>query len=651
MSKLSSLIDPQQPWHHWEIERVVAELQSELGGLSYVTARQRLRQYGANKLPRRRTYSRILLQPLLNPITYISIAIAILVYYLGSAIDGWALLTVCGLNALLGIGLNWWAIQTREGGSLGRPQRRQNVPSTEAIVLRDREQMHIPARDLVVGDVVMLEEGDRPSVDIRLFSASHLQVNQTEIGGAAIAPKQADAVLEPDTPMLERSNLVFAGTEVTTGSGVGVVFATGKSAYWQASSVYQQTFSAMHVQLNRLRRLWVMSVGLVVAAIALYAIAQGVNVVAIATVAASTLVGAYPQQLLRLATQAQLLGMTVLAKKRLWAKFPSALDALGRTTVITLVMESDTALETEELEHAGISWHGLIRASATDAESLGNVMHMKLFSYLDSPGEQMRSWQAAEQTVAMLATDPDDIPLLRQADVGITDRGCKKVVQDSCGLILPKEEPQYIAGAIAEGRAAIDKLQRLMLLLLTGTGAIVALVAAATFTDNLITAIVPLQILWTGAIATPLVAFPLIVEPIAASIMNQPAYRFQTIFRRGNYVRLSIAVLTVAATVMIVFWLKYQGLSSALTQARTMAFTTLVFSQVFHAFSLCRRSLVKNMALTIALCAVAIAQLAIVQVPAVGDLFDTVPLDYIEWAIAVLAATPVFWLQEFFRTS
>ncbi len=650
MSKHSNFVDPLQPWHHWEIDRVFTELQTELGGLSYVAARQRLRLFGANKIPRRRTYSRVLLQPLLNPLTYGLVAIAVLVYLSGSSIDSLAILIVGTINALLGIGLNIWTIQTKES-SLGRTQRRQSVPSTEVTVMRDRENMSIPSRDLVMGDVVVLQEGDRPSVDIRLFSASHLQVNQTEIGGDSIEPKQADAVVDENTPMLDRSNLVLAGSEITTGTGVGVVIATGKAAYWQASSAYQQTFSAMHVQLSRARRLWIVAVALGTISIAASALVLGNSIALITSVVAVTLVSGYPQQLLRVATLAQLFGMQVLAKKRLWVKFPGALDALGRTTAIALLMESDTELDADDLTDAGISWHGLIRASASDAESLGHVLGMKLFSYLDSPGEQMRAWQADRHTVAMFATDPDEIPLLRQADVGIAERGSKKVVQDSCGLILPKQDLLYIPSTIAEGRATIDKLQRMILILLTGAGTILALVAVAAITNQLAIAIVPLQILWVGSIVTPLVAFPLIVEPVASNIMSQPAYRFQTMFRHGNYLRLGLAVLAVAIAVSVVFWLKYQGVSSALAQARTMAFTTLVLSQLFHAGSLCRRSLLKNLTLTICLIVVSIAQLAIVQVPAIGEFFATVPLNYIEWSIATLAATPVFWLQEFLRTS
>ncbi len=641
-----SLSTAKQPWHQWEMERVFAELQSQAEGLSYVTARQRLRQFGANKLPRPRKVRQIGLSLLTNPLTYLLLCLAVIVQYLGG--DGWALIAVGVINGSLGVGLAWWSGKTREVASLGRTERRHNLPSTEALVLRDGEEMPIPARDLVVGDVIVLQSGDRPSVDLRLFQAEELQVNQTNIGGEAVCLKQVEVELEPDLPALERSNIIYAGTEISEGKGLGVAITTGKFAYWQSSNLGQQTFSAMHSDLRKLRQIWLICMALGILAIAglgFYHHLSLPNLVIITTVVA---VSSYPQQLLRLATQAQLLGMKALAKQRLWVKLPPAIDALGRLTVITLILESDTALSIDNLAVAGISWRGLIRASESDANALGKVLGIEVNSYFEAPIERLRTWQAERQSVALIGKEPEDIPLLRQADVSISDRSCKKIIQDSASLILPREDFHYIPLAIAEGRSVFARLQRIFLLYFSSLATVLVLVLLAIATD---TAVISLEILWVGAIIAPLVAFPLIVEPAAKNIMAQPAKRFQTILNSGNFYRWLLAVAVMTATVSVVFWLKYQGVASALAPARTMAFTTLVLSQAFQAVGLYRRSLIKNLPMLVTLGIVAIAQILIVQVNILGELLGTVPLNSIEWAIAGLAATSIFWFQELFATN
>jgi magnesium-transporting ATPase (P-type) len=139
----------------------------------------------------------------------------------------------------------------------------------------------------------------------------------------------------------------------------------------------------------------------------------------------------------------------------------------------------------------------------------------------------------------------------------------------------------------------------------------------------------PLQLIWVGAIATPLVAFPLALEPTHESLLSQPAHRFQTMLRPSNYLRILLTVTATITAISLVFWLKYQGQPSLFSQARSMAFVTLGFSQIF----------------------ITICQIAFVQVPWFGDLMSTVPLNGVEWAIAVLSATAVFWVQELIKTS
>ncbi|MFM7601583.1 MAG: cation transporting ATPase C-terminal domain-containing protein [Pseudanabaena sp.] len=653
MTKFDFLSDIQKPWHYMDVEQVLAALESSMEGLSHVNARQRLRHLGANKLPRSRPISKVLLQPLINPLTYLLLGSAI--YLQWNRAEGWALIFVGILHSLAGLVISIWSIKTKEKVSRDRPQRRQNVPSNSVIVLRDSEEMELPSRDLVLGDILILREGDRPNVDLRVLETSEdLLVNQTNLGGEAICAKRAELTFEEKTPPLECSNMIYAGTEISTGTVKGIVIATSRFTQEQMALIREKPFSVIHSELRQLRQVWIGMLLLVTTTAIGFAWQRGIMINAMT--AAALIVSTYPQNLLRIATQVQLLGMCDLAKQRIWVRFPSILDAIARVTKIVPIVESDVVLSFDNLSRAGIEWRGLIRASEDDAVAFGKVIGIETHSYFDAPQERIRQWQREHfktnqkplNAVAVIGNDIEDIPLLRAADVGICDRTCRKELQDSASLILPKEDFHYLPIAILEGRATFDRLQRIALLTATSSFTLAVLTLMDTAAGF---SIPPLQLIWVGAIATPLVAFPLALEPTHESLLSQPAHRFQTMLRPSNYLRILLTVTATITAISLVFWLKYQGQPAMLSQARSMAFATLGFSQIFHACAIARQSVFSNLPLILGISLITVCQIAFVQVPWFGDLMSTVPLNSVEWAIAVLSATAVFWVQELIKTS
>jgi magnesium-transporting ATPase (P-type) len=121
--------------------------------------------------------------------------------------------------------------------------------------------------------------------------------------------------------------------------------------------------------------------------------------------------------------------------------------------------------------------------------------------------------------------------------------------------------------------------------------------------------------------------------------------------RPSNYLRILLAVTATITAISIVFWLKYQGQASIFSQARSMAFVTLGFSQIFHACAIARQSIFSNLPLLFGISFITVCQIMFVQSPWFGDIMATVPLTAIEWTIAILSATAVFWVQELIKTS
>ncbi len=645
MAKFDFLSDLDQPWHHLPVEQVLTMLASSMEGLTYVNARQRLRYLGANKLPRSRPIFKIWLQPLLNPFTYVLLVVAIYLQWQGA--EGWILLLVGALHGGFGIYLAAATNAIKERVSRDRPQRRQHEPSNSVMVLRDREALELPSRDLVIGDILLLQAGDRPNVDLRLVeSSAELIINQTNLGGEAICQKQADLICDLKTSSLDCGNMIWAGTEITSGTAKGVVIARGLLTKEQSALTKEKPFSAIHSELRYLSQVWLGIVILVITTANGLSWRRGITLNLMIT--AALIISTYPQNLLRLATYVQLLGMRDLAKQGLWARFPAVLDAIGRVTTIVPIVESDVVLSFDELSRGGISWRGLIRASEDDAQAFGQVIGIETHSYFAGAQERIRQWQGDRRraSVAVIGNDLEDISLLRAADVGICDRNCCKELQDSAALILPKEDFHYLPIAILEGRAVVDRLQRMVTLSAVSafTLAIVVLMdAAAGFS------IPPLQLIWIGAIATPIVAIPLVIEPTHQHLLHQPAHRFQTMLRPSNYMRISLAVFATVTAVSLVFGLKYQGQAALLSQARTMAFVTLGFSQIFHACAIARQSIFQNLPLLLGVSAIALLQVLFVQVAWFSDILLTVPLNGVEWAIAILSATAVFWVQELLK--
>ncbi|MDX2255801.1 MAG: cation transporting ATPase C-terminal domain-containing protein [Pseudanabaenaceae cyanobacterium bins.39] len=641
-------LDLEKPWHHLEVDEVLQAVSSSADGLSYVSARQRLRHLGANKLPRSRPMVKVFSQPLLNPFTYLLIGLGIYLQVNGA--EGWALIGAGLCHGGAGIYLSLWSLRAREKVNRDRPQRHQHDHAGSVRVIRDREEMEVPSRDVVIGDIVLLQTGDRPNIDLRLIEVSEdLVVNQTNLGGAAICQRRCDVTFAEKTAPLECLNMLYAGSEISSGVAKGVVVATGRFTQEQSALHREQPYSTIHSELQHLRQVWLGILLVTAAAANGLAWQRGImiNLMASAAIILST----YPQNLLRIATQLQLVGMLDLAKQRIWVRFPAVLDALSRVTTIVPILESDVVLSFDNLSQGGIAWRGLIRASADDAQSFGNVIGIETHSYFDASPSLIRQWQGERRpnmhAVAVIGNDVEDISLLRLADVGICDRTCVKELQDSANLILPKEDFHYLPIAILEGRAIFDRLQRM-----------VTLVAVTSFTLAIVNlmdtaagfSIPPLQLLWIGAIAMPLLAYPLSLEPIHPQLLQQPAHRFQTLLRTSNYLRILLIVGTIITTISLVFGLKYQGDAALLSQARSMVFVTLVFSQIFHACAIARHSFLKNVPLLLSIAVIASLQVAFMEIPWFGDIMTTVPLTGIEWAISIVSASTIFWVQQIIKT-
>ncbi len=211
------------PWHCGGPEAALARLGATVAGLTDAQAAERLARHGRNVLPQRPppAWWQIALRQFQSPLIYILVLAAVVSVATGHAGDAGFIAVVLLLNATIG-GVQEWRAE-RSSRAL------QKLLSVRAWVLRDGELRELDAEELVPGDVVGLESGNRAPADLRLLQAHGLEVDESLLTGESFAvSKDAHWQGERDAPVVDRLNLVHAGSTVVRGRAQGVVVETGK---------------------------------------------------------------------------------------------------------------------------------------------------------------------------------------------------------------------------------------------------------------------------------------------------------------------------------------------------------------------------------------------------------------------------------------
>ncbi|MDE2335534.1 MAG: cation-transporting P-type ATPase [Rhodospirillales bacterium] len=323
---------PQGP-HALTAADVLAELQvTEQDGLSAEAVRARRQQFGPNRITTRRAVSavRLLLHQLASPVVYLLGAAAALALYFGELEEGSAIVVVLAINTLIGFVTELKAVRSIEalralGGRTARVRRGANVHL-------------VPADELVPGDIVLLDAGDAVSADMRLVRASGLATDESTLTGESVAVDKKPQPVARDARLSDRTSMLFKGTAVTRGSGVGVVVATGLAT--ELGQVTQLVLEAhagsspLERKLARLSTQLVWATLAVAAAIAVVGLRVHDDPFLIVEAAIALAVAAIPEGLPIVATFALARGMWRMARKNALIERLSAVETLGATTVI-----------------------------------------------------------------------------------------------------------------------------------------------------------------------------------------------------------------------------------------------------------------------------------------------------------------------------
>lgn len=212
---------PEQTYHQREIDDVLQLLDSTADGLSASTSADRLQQHGPNRLPepRRRGPLKRFFSQFHNVLIYVLLAAALLTALLGHLIDTVVILAVVLVNTILGF--------IQEGKAERAIAAIREMLSPTANVLRDGERREVPGEELVPGDIVLLEAGDRVPADLRLIKAHGLAAQEAILTGESVPVEKGLQAVAVDAALGDRQCMAFSGTLISAGQGRGVVTATG----------------------------------------------------------------------------------------------------------------------------------------------------------------------------------------------------------------------------------------------------------------------------------------------------------------------------------------------------------------------------------------------------------------------------------------
>src|ERR1035441_1216168 len=311
---------------------LLRDLRSSREGLSTAEAERRLIQYGPNGLSRRGgvRWPRELARQFTHPLALLLWAAAALAWLAGIAAVAIAIVVVIVINAIFAFIQEAQAERAVEELAEFLPE--------QATVLRAGARLTVPARSLVPGDVLVVEEGDRISADARLLDGA-IEVDASMLTGESVPVLRSAALLDTRVPLLQGRDLVLSGTACTEGEAHAVVFATGMHTELGRIAALSERVgreeSPLEQQVRRVAWLIALiAVAMGVAFMPLAMLGAGLSFTGAVVFAVGLLVGNVPEGLLPVITLALAVGVRELVREGVVIKRLSAVETLGSTDVI-----------------------------------------------------------------------------------------------------------------------------------------------------------------------------------------------------------------------------------------------------------------------------------------------------------------------------
>lgn len=324
----------EQAWYSLRDSELFAALGSGERGLAAEEAQRRLALHGRNKLPEANTpgIARIFLRQFQSPLIYVLFGAAALVFAMGDAADALVIFAVLVFNAIVGT--------IQEGKAQNTLRALKTFVETKATVLRDEQELIISDEEVVPGDILLLQEGEKVPADARILLSQSLKIDEAALTGESEpVHKTADVLLKPEQGTLAQKNMALRGTSIVAGSGKAIAVATGISTVIgkvakEVASI--DTEIPLKANIRALTRLILIVALSLSAVLFLLGVGLGATVKHMFATVVSLSVSIIPEGLPIVMTLVLATGVWRMSKRNALVKRLQAVEALGQARVIAV---------------------------------------------------------------------------------------------------------------------------------------------------------------------------------------------------------------------------------------------------------------------------------------------------------------------------
>lgn len=320
-------------WHQLPNEQVLGSFQTNLQtGLTADQVAAIRSQYGPNRLDSKKPTPWLVsyLGQFKEFTTLILLGTSVLAFFTGGIFDGMAMGTILLANAAIS------TIQERKAEKVVETLNQFQPPLCKAI--RTGQQVELNAAELVPGDIVCLEAGDRVPADIRLIHASNMRVNEATLTGESLPVDKSESALLEECALSERSNMLFMGTDVCGGKGIGVVVQTGMNTemghLMSLLKHQEKEVTPLQEKVSSISKKFMKGALIVGGLVFVMGTLRGIPIPQMISTSITLAASAIPEGLPVTITIALSAGIYRMAKKNALIRKLSSLETLGRTTVI-----------------------------------------------------------------------------------------------------------------------------------------------------------------------------------------------------------------------------------------------------------------------------------------------------------------------------
>ena len=379
-------------WYAIDKTFVINDLSSDYNGLTSLEAKERIIKYGKNELPKKKKdgFFKLLLKGLLDPIVIVLIITIVFSFVINEKVDAFTILFIMLVDLIIGAAQELSASKTAD--SLAK------LIKVNTKVIRDEKEIEVPASDITIGDIILLESGDKISCDARIIESTNLQVDESTLTGESANISKIDTVLEEETSLSERKNMVYAGTTVLTGRAkcivteIGIETEVGKIAHKVTTTKEEK--SPLTIRMEKFSKQICLMIIIIALIITIVLFSKGMpgKDIFLAVIALS--VSAMPEGLPLALTLALTISSKRMLKKNVIVKKLTSAESLGSCTLIasdktgTLTVNEQTAKkivlpnnDSFEVSGTGYSSEGIISATSTDEEK---VKHIALLGVINN---------------------------------------------------------------------------------------------------------------------------------------------------------------------------------------------------------------------------------------------------------------------------